>query len=129
MASRSHRCPRPHAPPPLTHTHTHLCFRSSGVKKKRNSPTLPHDSARAPTFSVLIPSPTPPLSYAHDINLSSLDVLNHQRLLNSARADPSAVSFQVHREEREMREGWVEGPKHGWQGTPEKDAPTWSSHY
>jgi hypothetical protein len=30
-----------------------------------------------------------------DVNISSLDVLNHKRLLDSARADPSAVSFQV----------------------------------
>ena len=34
-------------------------------------------------------------SYALDVNLASLDVLNHKRLLDSARADPSAVSFQV----------------------------------
>ena len=37
----------------------------------------------------------PPHSYALDVNLASLDVLNHKRLLDSARADPSAVSFQV----------------------------------
>lgn len=30
-----------------------------------------------------------------DVNISSLDVLNHKRLLDSARSDPSAVSFQV----------------------------------
>ena len=29
------------------------------------------------------------------MNINSLDVLNHKRLLDSARADPSAVSFQV----------------------------------
>jgi hypothetical protein len=29
------------------------------------------------------------------VNITSLDVLNHKRLLDSARADPSAVSFQV----------------------------------
>ena len=29
------------------------------------------------------------------MNITSLDVLNHKRLLDSARADPSAVSFQV----------------------------------
>ena len=29
------------------------------------------------------------------MNISSLDVLNHKRLLDSARSDPSAVSFQV----------------------------------
>lgn len=34
-------------------------------------------------------------SYALDVNLASLDVFNHKRLLDSARADPSAVSFQV----------------------------------
>ena len=59
---------------------------------------------RAPAPAPLNPARPAPLtssslpsthSYAHDINLSSLDVLNHQRLLNSARADPSAVSFQV----------------------------------
>ena len=32
---------------------------------------------------------------ALDVNIGSLDVLNHKRLLDSARADPSAVSFQV----------------------------------
>lgn len=36
-----------------------------------------------------------PSRYALDVNISSLDVLNHKRLLDSARADPSAVSFQV----------------------------------
>lgn len=36
-----------------------------------------------------------PSRYALDINTNSLDVLNHKRLLDSARADPSAVSFQV----------------------------------
>ena len=44
------------------------------------------------------PAPLPPLplpSYALDVNISSLDVLNHKRLLDSARADPSAVSFQL----------------------------------
>jgi hypothetical protein len=33
--------------------------------------------------------------YALDVNIGTLDVLNHKRLLDSARADPSAVSFQV----------------------------------
>ena len=36
-----------------------------------------------------------PTRYALDVNIHSLDVLNHKRLLDSARADPSAVSFQV----------------------------------
>ncbi|KAK9820247.1 hypothetical protein WJX72_007981 [[Myrmecia] bisecta] len=36
-----------------------------------------------------------PTRYALDVNINSLDVLNHKRLLDSARADPSAVSFQV----------------------------------
>jgi hypothetical protein len=36
-----------------------------------------------------------PTRYALDVNTSGLDVLNHKRLLDSARADPSAVSFQV----------------------------------
>ncbi|KAK9825662.1 hypothetical protein WJX81_007564 [Elliptochloris bilobata] len=36
-----------------------------------------------------------PTRYALDVNIGSLDVLNHKRLLDSARADPSAVSFQV----------------------------------
>jgi len=36
-----------------------------------------------------------PSRYALDVNIGSLDVLNHKRLLDSARADPSAVSFQV----------------------------------
>jgi hypothetical protein len=33
--------------------------------------------------------------YALDVNIDSLDVLNHKRLLDSARTDPTAVSFQV----------------------------------
>lgn len=33
--------------------------------------------------------------YALDVNIGSLDVLNHKRLLDSARSDPSAVSFQL----------------------------------
>ena len=36
-----------------------------------------------------------PTRYALDVNIGSLDVLNHKRLLDSARQDPSAVSFQV----------------------------------
>ncbi|KFM25018.1 Tyrosine-protein kinase isoform SRK1 [Auxenochlorella protothecoides] len=36
-----------------------------------------------------------PSRYAFDVNIESLDVLNHKRLLDSARAEPSAVSFQV----------------------------------
>ena len=36
-----------------------------------------------------------PSRYALDVNIGSLDVLNHKRLLDSARNDPSAVSFQV----------------------------------
>lgn len=36
-----------------------------------------------------------PSKYAMNVNTNSLDVLNHKRLLDSARADPSAVSFQV----------------------------------
>ena len=36
-----------------------------------------------------------PTRYALDINLSSLDVLNHRRLLEAARADSSSISFQV----------------------------------
>ena len=36
-----------------------------------------------------------PSRYAYDVNIDSLDVLNHKRLLDSARGDPSAVSFQV----------------------------------
>lgn len=40
--------------------------------------------------------PPPSLcSYALDVNINSLDVLNHKRLLDSARSDPSAVSFQL----------------------------------
>ena len=38
---------------------------------------------------------TLPSRYALDVNIASLDVLNHKRLLDSARADPSALSFQV----------------------------------
>mmetsp|Transcript_21197 Transcript_21197/g.63782 ORF Transcript_21197/g.63782 Transcript_21197/m.63782 type:complete len:615 (-) Transcript_21197:1774-3618(-) len=36
-----------------------------------------------------------PTRYALDVNIATLDVLNHKRLLDSARMDPSAVSFQV----------------------------------
>ena len=36
-----------------------------------------------------------PSRYATNVNTNSLDVLNHKRLLDSARSDPSAVSFQV----------------------------------
>ncbi len=36
-----------------------------------------------------------PTRYALDVNISSLDILNHHRLLQSARNDPAAVSFQV----------------------------------
>lgn len=36
-----------------------------------------------------------PTRYALDINLSSLDVLNHRRLLETARSDISSISFQV----------------------------------
>ena len=41
------------------------------------------------------PPPPPPRRYALDVNINSLDVLNHKRLLDSARSDPSAVSFQL----------------------------------
>eukprot|EP00951_Prasinocladus_malaysianus_P022149 scaffold184977_cov46-Prasinocladus_malaysianus.AAC.1 len=36
-----------------------------------------------------------PTRYATDVNVESLDVLNHKRLLDAARADEAAVSFQV----------------------------------
>ncbi|KAK2076467.1 hypothetical protein QBZ16_000992 [Prototheca wickerhamii] len=36
-----------------------------------------------------------PSRYALDVNIDSLDVLNHKRLLDSSRAEPNAVSFQV----------------------------------
>lgn len=36
-----------------------------------------------------------PTRYALDVNLDSLDVLSHKRLLDEARADPTAVSFAV----------------------------------
>ena len=36
-----------------------------------------------------------PTRYALDVNTDGLDVLNHKRLLDFARADPGAVSFQV----------------------------------
>jgi hypothetical protein len=36
-----------------------------------------------------------PSRYSLDVNLDSLDVLSHKRLLDEARADPSAVSFAV----------------------------------
>lgn len=49
--------------------------------------------AAAPAHTTL--RAAPPARYALDVNISSLDVLNHKRLLDSARADPSAVSFQV----------------------------------
>lgn len=36
-----------------------------------------------------------PTRYALDINLDTLDVLNHMQLLEEARSDPSAVFFHV----------------------------------
>lgn len=36
-----------------------------------------------------------PTRYALDVNTDSLDVLNHKRLLEEARGDPSSVSFHV----------------------------------
>ncbi|GFH24910.1 uncharacterized protein HaLaN_22787 [Haematococcus lacustris] len=36
-----------------------------------------------------------PTRYALDVNIQSLDVLSHKRLLDEARADPTAVSFAV----------------------------------
>lgn len=36
-----------------------------------------------------------PTRYALDINLETLDVLNHMQLLEEARSDPSAVFFHV----------------------------------
>mmetsp|Transcript_5063 Transcript_5063/g.10998 ORF Transcript_5063/g.10998 Transcript_5063/m.10998 type:complete len:609 (-) Transcript_5063:1179-3005(-) len=36
-----------------------------------------------------------PTRYALDVNIDSLDVLSHKRLLDEARSDPSAVSFAV----------------------------------
>lgn len=38
---------------------------------------------------------TLPTRYALDVNLDSLDVLSHQRLLNEARADQTSVSYAV----------------------------------
>ncbi len=38
---------------------------------------------------------TLPTRYALDVNVDSLDVLSHKRLLDEARADPSAVSFAI----------------------------------
>ena len=36
-----------------------------------------------------------PTRYALDVNIESLDVLSHQRLLDEARSDPTTVSFAV----------------------------------
>lgn len=36
-----------------------------------------------------------PLRYSLDVNIESLDVLSHQRLLEEARRDPSSVSFAI----------------------------------
>ena len=36
-----------------------------------------------------------PTRYALDVNIESLDVLSHKRLLDEARSDPTAVSFAV----------------------------------
>jgi hypothetical protein len=36
-----------------------------------------------------------PTRYALDVNVDSLDVLSHKRLLDEARSDPSTVSFSV----------------------------------
>ena len=50
-----------------------------------------------------------PTRYALDVNIDSLDVLSHKRLLEEARADPSAVSFAVRPVE-------ILVPKHGKEG-------------
>lgn len=36
-----------------------------------------------------------PTRYALDVNIESLDVLSHKRLLDEARGDPQAVSFAI----------------------------------
>lgn len=36
-----------------------------------------------------------PTRYALDVNIDSLDVLSHKRLLEEARSDPATVSFAV----------------------------------
>lgn len=36
-----------------------------------------------------------PRRYAFDVNIETLDVLNHKRLLDSAREEPNSISFQV----------------------------------
>lgn len=48
-----------------------------------------------PPLTLLLPPPLLRPRYALDVNINSLDVLNHKRLLDSARADPTAVSFQL----------------------------------
>lgn len=57
---------------------------------------------------------TLPTRYALDVNLDSLDVLSHQRLLNEARADQTSVSYAVRPVEilvqRSSQAGGVDGP-------------------
>lgn len=36
-----------------------------------------------------------PSRYAYDVNIDTLDVLNHKKLLEAARADPATISFSV----------------------------------
>ena len=57
-----------------------------------------------------------PSRYAYDVNLDSLDVLNHKRLLDSARADPSAVSFQVRQVDISTSPNLDKGPSFGSSG-------------
>lgn len=58
-------------------------------------PTAAATAKHAPDLRVAAHLPARACRYALDVNIQSLDVLNHKRLLDSARADPSAVSFQL----------------------------------
>jgi hypothetical protein len=82
---------QPSSYPPKSRTKMDVC--SSFIEKlqsRRNLDLTPALLEGIEQHFRLLPS-----RYALDVNISSLDVLNHKRLLDSARADPSAVSFQV----------------------------------
>lgn len=68
-------------------------FESLPSRQAANDPPDRVSCSPLPACPQLLPPP--PSRYALDVNINSLDVLNHKRLLDSARADPTAVSFQL----------------------------------
>lgn len=64
----------PHRTPPDTSNHKLPLSTLQGIREHFNS----------------LPS-----RYAYDVNIESLDVLNHKKLLDAARSDPATISFSV----------------------------------